>query len=56
MCSQCANYDLCQQCEAKGVHIEHPMLKIRKANQAPAKLVCQYANQSQAYVEKSEVS
>jgi len=28
-CSVCSNYDLCQQCETKNVHPEHPMIKIR---------------------------
>jgi hypothetical protein len=44
MCSVCSNYDLCENCEKAGVHMHHPMLKIRKANQAPAKLICQYKN------------
>ena len=48
MCSTCNNYDLCQNCEAKGVHSEHAMLKIRKAGQAPNKIVCQYANTTAA--------
>jgi hypothetical protein len=30
-CSVCANYDLCQKCEAKNIHPEHPFLKIRDA-------------------------
>jgi len=30
-CSVCANYDLCQKCEAKNVHPEHPFLKIRES-------------------------
>lgn len=42
MCSVCDNYDLCQNCEAAGKHKDHPMLKIRKESQAPAKLICQY--------------
>lgn len=48
MCSVCNNYDLCQGCEAKGQHKEHPMLKIRKAKQAPARIVCQYNNMNQS--------
>jgi len=40
MCSVCTNYDICEKCESKGIHIEHPMLKIRKVSQAPAKLIC----------------
>jgi hypothetical protein len=44
MCSVCSNYDLCENCEKAGVHMHHPMLKIRKAHQAPAKLICQYKN------------
>lgn len=42
MCSVCGNYDLCETCEAKGVHNQHPLLKIRKPNYAPAKIVCQF--------------
>lgn len=44
MCSVCSNFDLCFKCEAKGVHIHHPMLKIRKAHQAPHSFICQYTN------------
>lgn len=32
MCSVCSNYDLCENCERAGVHSQHPMLKVRKAN------------------------
>lgn len=44
MCSVRPNYDLCGQCEAKGVGSEHALLKIRKPEWAPAKLICQYGN------------
>jgi len=44
MCSVCSNYDICDQCEQKGVHSQHAMLKIRKPEFAPAKLICQYKN------------
>jgi len=33
-CSVCANYDLCQKCEAKNVHPEHSFLKIREAERS----------------------
>ncbi len=29
-CSQCPDYDLCQVCEAKGIHSEHIFIKIRE--------------------------
>lgn len=29
-CSVCPDYDICQDCEAKGHHSEHALLKIRK--------------------------
>jgi hypothetical protein len=44
MCSVCSNFDICEECEAKGVHSHHSMLKIRKPELAPAKLICQYKN------------
>ena len=40
MCSVCSDCDFCQDCERKGVHAQHPLLKIRKESQAPAKLIC----------------
>jgi len=33
-CSVCANYDLCQKCEAKNIHPEHSFLKIREAERS----------------------
>jgi len=44
MCSVCSNYDICENCERNGVHSNHAMLKIRKPEFAPAKLICQYKN------------
>lgn len=44
MCSVCSNYDICENCERTGVHAGHAMLKIRKPEFAPAKLICQYKN------------
>mmetsp|Transcript_24316 Transcript_24316/g.30156 ORF Transcript_24316/g.30156 Transcript_24316/m.30156 type:complete len:170 (-) Transcript_24316:961-1470(-) len=41
MCSVEADTDYCSTCERKGIH-KHPLLKIRKPSQAPAKLICQY--------------
>ena len=43
-CSVCHIYDLCGKCEAAGIHKEHPMLKIRKPDQAPNNFNCQYKN------------
>lgn len=48
MCSVCANFDLCESCERVGIHSHHPMLKVRKASQAPAKLICQYKHRPEA--------
>jgi len=39
-----SNYDLCENCERNGVHAGIPLLKIRKPEHAPAKLICQYKN------------
>lgn len=44
MCSVCGDTDFCQKCEREGVHSQHPLLKVRKPDQAPAKLICQYKN------------
>ena len=44
MCSVCPNYDICENCERDGVHAGHCLLKIRKPEYAPAKLICQYKN------------
>ena len=44
MCSVCSNFDICENCERNGVHAGHAMLKIRKPEFAPAKLICQYKN------------
>lgn len=46
MCSVCSDCDFCQECEKNGVHAQHPLLKIRKEGQAPAKLICQYKSQN----------
>jgi hypothetical protein len=43
-CSVKADYDLCENCEARGVNAENTMLKIRTPEQAPHKLICQYGN------------
>lgn len=34
-CSVCSNYDLCENCEGKDVHQQHPLVKIKKPSQAP---------------------
>jgi hypothetical protein len=44
MCSVCSNHDICETCERNGVHAGHALLKIRKPEFAPAKLICQYKN------------
>jgi hypothetical protein len=45
-CSVCPDFDFCEKCEAEKSH-PHPMLKIRKAEHAPAFIKCSYASQSQ---------
>jgi hypothetical protein len=44
MCSVRANFDICESCEASGAYNQYSMLKIRKPEFAPAKLICQYKN------------
>jgi len=44
MCSVCSDFDICEKCEANAVHRHHALLKIRKASQAPNKLICQFKN------------
>jgi len=39
-CSVHPDYDLCEECEAKGTYSKHPMLKIRDPSFAPAQLIC----------------
>lgn len=41
-CSVCPDFDYCEKCEAEQTH-QHPMLKIRKPDQAPAFIQCQYS-------------
>lgn len=41
-CTVLPDYDLCEGCEAKGIHPEYPMLKIRDPASAPTKIMCQY--------------
>lgn len=37
-CAVCADFDLCEQCEATSNH-DHPLLKIKHPGQAPYKLI-----------------
>lgn len=39
-CAIQSDYDLCEDCERKGINSEHAMVKIRKPSMAPAKIVC----------------
>lgn len=55
MCSVCSNFDLCENCERDGVHAGHCLLKIRKPEYAPAKLICQYKNIEMSQALPSEV-
>jgi hypothetical protein len=32
-CTTCSNYDICQQCNEKGIHSEHAMVQIRYGGQ-----------------------
>jgi len=45
-CTVRHDYDLCEKCEAKGVNAENPMLKIRKAENAPVSVICQYKDKT----------
>jgi hypothetical protein len=42
-CSVCVDFDLCDKCEAEKQHA-HPMLKIRRPEQAPAFIQVTYKN------------
>jgi len=35
------DYDICEVCEKKGIHKEHPLIKIRRPGQAPFKVITQ---------------
>ena len=48
-CACCADYDLCEACEAKGVHSEHPMLKIRDPKQAVNRVHCSFQRPRHAF-------
>lgn len=39
-CVNCPDFDICEKCEANGVHSHHAFLKIRKPELAPQMLVC----------------
>lgn len=41
-CSFREDYDLCEECEAKGTYTEHPMLKIRNPSHSITKVSCDY--------------
>lgn len=55
MCSVRSNFDLCGDCELKGIHSPYAMLKIRRPEFAPAKLICQYRNIDMSQSIPSEV-
>lgn len=46
-CSVCEDFDYCDKCEAQKPH-NHPFLKIRKPEQAPAFIACKYSQLSQS--------
>lgn len=54
-CSVCPDYDLCSKCEASNIH-SHPMLKIRRNEQAPKFIRATYSNRRSEQSEKSDSS
>eukprot|EP01022_Parablepharisma_sp_SALTPOND_P008377 TRINITY_DN135809_c1_g1_i1.p1 TRINITY_DN135809_c1_g1~~TRINITY_DN135809_c1_g1_i1.p1 ORF type:complete len:444 (-),score=44.87 TRINITY_DN135809_c1_g1_i1:1026-2357(-) len=40
-CTECPDYDLCEACEAQGIHSHHLFLKIPKPEQAPVSILTQ---------------
>jgi len=55
MCSVRSNFDICEECERKGIYNQYAMLKIRRPEYAPAKLICQYRNLDMSQSIPSEV-
>jgi hypothetical protein len=41
-CAVRENFNLCEECEAKGIHSEHPMLKIRNPLVKVIKVTCEF--------------
>jgi hypothetical protein len=48
-CTQRSDYDLCEKCEP--LDTEHTFLKIRRPEQAPAKFICKYPQQTAPFAQ-----
>lgn len=51
-CSVCEDFDFCEKCEADKKHA-HPFLKIRRPEQAPAFISCNYSQLNQSQMSSS---